>query len=71
VGAVICPCDHEVCIDKVCRAWGCRISGATPLEACQDCGEPVVLVRRLIICDVCLATYGEGGSTAIATIAKG
>jgi hypothetical protein len=53
-----CACDHQLCFDQACRTWGCLICGAPPLDACEDCGEPVVLVRRLLICDGCMASYG-------------
>jgi hypothetical protein len=68
---VYCPSDLELCSDRVCFAWGCRISGASPLEACEDCGELVLLVRRLVICDGCLAAYGTRATESIAAISKG
>lgn len=52
-----CPCDHLRCVDATCAAWGCRVSGEVPLETCEDCGEPVARLRRLVICEVCILGY--------------
>jgi predicted amidophosphoribosyltransferase len=50
-------------VDATCAAWGCRISGEVPLDSCEDCGEPVARLRRLVICEVCILGYTGAPTT--------
>jgi len=49
----VCPFDCAPCGDPSC-AGACRKSGEARLVACESCGEVMLAMRRIALCEACM-----------------
>lgn len=68
---VICPYDCGYCTKASCLVEGCEQTGTPPLDACEECGEVVLVVHRVIRCVLCCQHDEKRSATHAARTVEG